>query len=226
MNHIEHSLRQLRLRPGLSFAMIAMLALGLGATTAIFSLFHEILVRSRSAASSKGCCSVFPRRRPRRWARPPRCSGRSCFAVPPSTSGTRGARAWREPADRRLVGKRCRIAGAGRAVGARAARAQLRAQRASSPIPRATTRQAGGVLVRRTAVGSLALRESQRAQARVLPVAIPLLFRLHVPSSATVSAAVEAGTCSLCGCVARTVPARWSQTLPGQAPSRQLVGSL
>ncbi|HEY3517294.1 MAG TPA: ABC transporter permease [Gammaproteobacteria bacterium] len=45
MNHIKLALRQLRLRPGLSFVVIAMLALGIGATTAMFSLYHQILVR-------------------------------------------------------------------------------------------------------------------------------------------------------------------------------------
>src|SRR5690606_12655641 len=37
-------LRQLFLRPGMSAAIIAMLAIGIGATTAIFSLFHQVLV--------------------------------------------------------------------------------------------------------------------------------------------------------------------------------------
>ncbi|HEX7081558.1 MAG TPA: hypothetical protein VF329_11140 [Gammaproteobacteria bacterium] len=42
---MKHALRQLALRPGLSAALILMLALGIGGTTAIFSLFHQILVR-------------------------------------------------------------------------------------------------------------------------------------------------------------------------------------
>jgi predicted permease len=45
MYHITFALRQLRLRPGLSFVVIAMLALGIGATTAMFSLYHQILLR-------------------------------------------------------------------------------------------------------------------------------------------------------------------------------------
>jgi putative ABC transport system permease protein len=45
VNLIEHALRQLRARPGLSFVVILMLALGIGATTAMFSLYHQILVR-------------------------------------------------------------------------------------------------------------------------------------------------------------------------------------
>ena len=45
MNHFKYALRQLILRPGLSVTVIVMLALGLGATTAMFSLYHQILVR-------------------------------------------------------------------------------------------------------------------------------------------------------------------------------------
>src|SRR5262245_4691741 len=45
MTHIKLALRQLKLRPGLSFVVIAMLALGIGATTAMFSLYHQILLR-------------------------------------------------------------------------------------------------------------------------------------------------------------------------------------
>jgi predicted permease len=41
----KNALRQLRLRPGLSFIVIVMLALGIGATTAMFSLYHQILMR-------------------------------------------------------------------------------------------------------------------------------------------------------------------------------------
>ena len=45
LNQIKLALRQLKLRPGLSFVVIAMLALGIGATTAMFSLYHQILLR-------------------------------------------------------------------------------------------------------------------------------------------------------------------------------------
>ena len=45
MNQLKLAFRQLRLRPGLSFVVIVMLALGIGATTAMFSLYHQILVR-------------------------------------------------------------------------------------------------------------------------------------------------------------------------------------
>ena len=40
MNQLKHALRQLVLRPALSATVIAMLAIGVGATTAIYSLIH------------------------------------------------------------------------------------------------------------------------------------------------------------------------------------------
>src|SRR5262245_29243897 len=44
MAQLKHALRQLVLRPALSLTVIAMLAIGIGATTAIYSLIHfEIL---------------------------------------------------------------------------------------------------------------------------------------------------------------------------------------
>ncbi|HZF29812.1 MAG TPA: ABC transporter permease [Gammaproteobacteria bacterium] len=45
MNVLTRPLRGLIKRPGLPLAMIAMLSLGIGATTAIFSVFHQVLVR-------------------------------------------------------------------------------------------------------------------------------------------------------------------------------------
>jgi predicted permease len=45
VKQLELALRQLRLRPGLSFVVIVMLALGIGATTAMFSLYYQILER-------------------------------------------------------------------------------------------------------------------------------------------------------------------------------------
>ena len=44
MNSLESTVRQLKHRPGLSVITIAILALGIGATTAIFSLFHQVLL--------------------------------------------------------------------------------------------------------------------------------------------------------------------------------------
>jgi predicted permease len=45
MKQLRLAMRQLRLRPGMTFVVITMLALGIGATTAMFSLYHQILLR-------------------------------------------------------------------------------------------------------------------------------------------------------------------------------------
>lgn len=45
MNQLTHAFRQLVLRPGLSAIVIVMLGLGIGATTAMFSLFHTVLLQ-------------------------------------------------------------------------------------------------------------------------------------------------------------------------------------
>lgn len=45
MNQLRLALRQLKRRPGSSAVIIMMLAFGIGATTAMFSLYHQILVR-------------------------------------------------------------------------------------------------------------------------------------------------------------------------------------
>ena len=51
MTLLNHAFRQLCLRPGMSLIVIAMLAIGIGATTAIFTLFHQVLVRPQRCAS-------------------------------------------------------------------------------------------------------------------------------------------------------------------------------
>jgi predicted permease len=45
VNQLRHALRQLKLHPGLSAVVVLMLALGIGATTAMFSLYHQVLLR-------------------------------------------------------------------------------------------------------------------------------------------------------------------------------------
>lgn len=45
MSYLKYAFRQFLRRPGTSGAMLVMLALGIGATTAIFSLFHQVLVQ-------------------------------------------------------------------------------------------------------------------------------------------------------------------------------------
>ena len=45
MGHFQQAFRQIVLRPGLAAAVIVMLAVGIGATTAIFSLFYQVLLQ-------------------------------------------------------------------------------------------------------------------------------------------------------------------------------------
>ena len=45
MNQIQQAFRQLVLRPGLAAAVILMIAVGIGATTAIYSLFYQVLLQ-------------------------------------------------------------------------------------------------------------------------------------------------------------------------------------
>jgi predicted lysophospholipase L1 biosynthesis ABC-type transport system permease subunit len=49
VNSLRLAFRQLVRHPTLSLTVIVMLALGLGATTAIFSLFYEVLIRPLTA---------------------------------------------------------------------------------------------------------------------------------------------------------------------------------
>jgi predicted permease len=80
MNDLRYALRQVFTRPALSVVVVLMLALGIGATTAIYSMFHQVLVRplpvpepdrlvnlaspgpkwgSTSCSNSGGCDLVF-----------------------------------------------------------------------------------------------------------------------------------------------------------------------
>jgi predicted permease len=45
MHNLRHVLRQASRHPGLSIVVVVMLAIGIGATTAVYSTFHELLVR-------------------------------------------------------------------------------------------------------------------------------------------------------------------------------------
>ena len=46
MNDIKQSLRQITLRPGLSLVVIMMLAVGIGSTTAMYSLIHQVILET------------------------------------------------------------------------------------------------------------------------------------------------------------------------------------
>ena len=53
MTYLRHALRQLRLKPALSLTIIAMLALGIGATTAMFSVFQHVLLQPLSVPAAE-----------------------------------------------------------------------------------------------------------------------------------------------------------------------------
>src|ERR1041384_5686901 len=50
--------RSLRQRPLLSVVVVAMLALGIGATTALFSLFHQVLVQPLPVPDPQGLVNL------------------------------------------------------------------------------------------------------------------------------------------------------------------------
>ena len=53
---LRHGLRQLLHQPGFSLAAIASLALGIGLTTALFSVINAVLWRLPPTPSHQGCC--------------------------------------------------------------------------------------------------------------------------------------------------------------------------
>ena len=55
---LKHTLRQLRRSPGFTLTAVATLALGIGATTAIFTLVHAVLLRSLPVADPAGLLRV------------------------------------------------------------------------------------------------------------------------------------------------------------------------
>ena len=77
MNDLKYALRQLVRHGSSSAVVIAMLALGIGATTAIFSLFHELVLRPLPVADAQRLVNFGRRGRisaPRRAAWPPTAS--------------------------------------------------------------------------------------------------------------------------------------------------------
>ena len=57
-NNIRPAFRSLWRRPGLSVVVIIMLALGIGPTTALFSLFHQILVQPLPVPDPEGLVNL------------------------------------------------------------------------------------------------------------------------------------------------------------------------
>jgi putative ABC transport system permease protein len=50
VSDLKHSLRQLRRSPGFMATVVITLALGIGATTAIFTLVHQVMLKSLPVA--------------------------------------------------------------------------------------------------------------------------------------------------------------------------------
>ena len=57
--NIKQATRQLALRPGLAIAVIGMLAIGIGVTTGIFSLFQQVLLRRRAGGEFSAGAARF-----------------------------------------------------------------------------------------------------------------------------------------------------------------------
>jgi predicted permease len=60
MNNLTSALRALRRRPGLAVTIVATLAIGIGVTTGIFSLFHQIIIRPLPVAEPERLVNLSP----------------------------------------------------------------------------------------------------------------------------------------------------------------------
>jgi len=60
VHEVRNALRQSLRRPGLPAAIIVMLAIGIGATTAIFSLFHQLLLRPLPVPEPERLVNIAP----------------------------------------------------------------------------------------------------------------------------------------------------------------------
>jgi predicted permease len=60
LSHLRFALRQLRRNPGFSVTAIATLAIGIGATTAIFSIFYGVLLRPLPYAEPERLAKIVP----------------------------------------------------------------------------------------------------------------------------------------------------------------------
>ncbi|HET8699255.1 MAG TPA: hypothetical protein VFO94_17350, partial [Gammaproteobacteria bacterium] len=58
MNAFRYSLRQLRHRPGFAAVVIVLLAVGIGATTAMFSVFYEVMFRNLPVAEPEALVNL------------------------------------------------------------------------------------------------------------------------------------------------------------------------
>jgi predicted permease len=60
MHDLKNAVRQMARRPALPVVIVAMLAIGIGATTGIFSLFHQLLMKPLPVPEPNGLVNVAP----------------------------------------------------------------------------------------------------------------------------------------------------------------------
>ncbi len=60
LQDLRHALRQFRKSPGFAATAILTLALGVGATTAIFTLIQQVMLRSLPVVLFVGGIQIFP----------------------------------------------------------------------------------------------------------------------------------------------------------------------
>ena len=60
MRNVTNAVRQLTRRPALPAVIVAILAIGIGVTTGIFSLFHQLLLKPLPVPEPNGLVNVAP----------------------------------------------------------------------------------------------------------------------------------------------------------------------
>src|SRR5688500_5256469 len=60
MRNLTNAVRQLTRRPGLPVVIVAILAIGIGVTTGIFSLFHQLLLEPLPVPEPDGLVNLAP----------------------------------------------------------------------------------------------------------------------------------------------------------------------
>ena len=60
VSDLRDAIRRLRRRPGVAIVIIAILAVGIGVTTSVFSLFHQVLIRSLPVAEPERLVNLAP----------------------------------------------------------------------------------------------------------------------------------------------------------------------
>ena len=64
MSQLRDATRALHRRPGVAIVIVAILAVGIGVTTSVFSLFHQVLIRPLPVAEPEQLVTLSPAPRP------------------------------------------------------------------------------------------------------------------------------------------------------------------